>query len=161
MVSPTDLASGERFAARFDVLLVAVGILPNVELAAAAGVLVDDGVVVDASGRASIADVFAAGGGTNHPVAGGSRPARYQSWQVARSKAAAVGARPPARRGNTARSPGSGRISTHSTSRCWGTCRLIRAGSCAGAAKHPRSPPLPSAPVAWSKRRSRSTPGAT
>jgi NADPH-dependent 2,4-dienoyl-CoA reductase/sulfur reductase-like enzyme len=91
MVSTTDIAGKERFSERFDVLLVAVGILPNVELAAEAGIAVDDGIVVDAAGRTSVADVFAAGEVTNHPVARGTRRARYESWQVAQSQAAAVG----------------------------------------------------------------------
>jgi anthranilate 1,2-dioxygenase ferredoxin reductase component len=90
-VSATDLTSGTKWADRFDVLLVAVGVSPNVELAVSAGIAVDDGIVVDASGRTSIADVFAAGEVTNHPVAGSSRRARYEAWQVAQSQAAAVG----------------------------------------------------------------------
>jgi anthranilate 1,2-dioxygenase ferredoxin reductase component len=90
-VSWTDLATGETAAGGFDVLLVAVGITPNVELAAAAGIAVNDGIVVDAAGRTSVADVLAAGEVTNHPVAGSTRRARYESWQVAQSQAAAVG----------------------------------------------------------------------
>jgi 3-phenylpropionate/trans-cinnamate dioxygenase ferredoxin reductase subunit len=41
--------------------LVAVGSLPNVELAQAAGVKCDGGILVDANGRTSVEDVYAAG----------------------------------------------------------------------------------------------------
>jgi 3-phenylpropionate/trans-cinnamate dioxygenase ferredoxin reductase subunit len=44
-----------------DVVLVGVGAIPNVELAAAAGLEVDNGVVTDHALRTSAPDVFAAG----------------------------------------------------------------------------------------------------
>jgi nitrite reductase (NADH) large subunit len=44
-----------------DLLLIAVGIQPNVELARAAGLQVNRGVIVDAAMRTSAPDVFAAG----------------------------------------------------------------------------------------------------
>ncbi len=91
IVSAHDLADGTGSAERCDLLLVAVGVSPNVELAEAAGIAVDDGIVVDASGRTSMPGIFAAGEVTNHPVAGSERRARYESWQVAQSQAAAVG----------------------------------------------------------------------
>lgn len=50
---------GREFAA--DLLLVGIGILPNAELAAAAGLAVDGGIVVDACSRTSDALVVAAG----------------------------------------------------------------------------------------------------
>ncbi|MBV9373549.1 MAG: FAD-dependent oxidoreductase [Alphaproteobacteria bacterium] len=90
-LSATELASGRQWTERFDTLLIAIGVVPNVELAAEAGIATQDGIVVDASGRTSAADVFAAGEVTNHPVAGSDRRARYESWQVAQSQAAAVG----------------------------------------------------------------------
>ncbi len=49
----------ERLAA--DVLIAGVGVAPRVELAAEAGLAVDDGVVVDARHRTSAAGIFAAG----------------------------------------------------------------------------------------------------
>ncbi len=55
----------ERVAA--DLVIVGIGIEPNIELAAAAGLDCDDGIVVDAACRTSHADVFAAGDCTNHP----------------------------------------------------------------------------------------------
>jgi NADPH-dependent 2,4-dienoyl-CoA reductase/sulfur reductase-like enzyme len=54
-----------------DVVLVAVGAVPNVSLAEAAGLEIDNGVLVDASLRTSASDIFAAGDIANafHPVA--------------------------------------------------------------------------------------------
>ena len=50
-----------------DLAVVGVGILPNVELAAAAGLDCDDGVVVDLHARTSDAHIYAAGDCANHP----------------------------------------------------------------------------------------------
>jgi anthranilate 1,2-dioxygenase ferredoxin reductase subunit len=90
-ISTTDFANSTRTVESFDTLLVGIGVLPNVELAIAAGIETSDGNVVDASGRTSVPNVFAAGEVTCHPVAGGLRRARYEAWQVAQQQAAAVG----------------------------------------------------------------------
>ena len=58
-------ADGERVAA--DVAVVGVGVAPNVELAAAAGLACDDGIVVDEHARTSDPNIYAAGDCTNHP----------------------------------------------------------------------------------------------
>lgn len=50
-----------------DIVVVGIGIVPNVELAAAAGLEVDNGIVVDDHCRTSAPDVYAAGDCTNHP----------------------------------------------------------------------------------------------
>ena len=54
-----------------DLVLVGIGAVPNVELAKAAGLEVDNGIVTDASLRTSDADIYAAGDVANayHPVA--------------------------------------------------------------------------------------------
>lgn len=44
-----------------DALLVGIGIVPNIELAADAGIACDDGILVDERSRTNIAHVFAAG----------------------------------------------------------------------------------------------------
>jgi len=56
-------------AAQFpaDVVVVGIGIIPNVELAQAAGIECNNGIMVDEGCRTSAADVFAAGDCTNHP----------------------------------------------------------------------------------------------
>ena len=58
-VEALELRDGTRLAA--DVVLVGIGAVPRVELAEAAGLAVDDGIVVDAGLRTSHPDVFAAG----------------------------------------------------------------------------------------------------
>jgi 3-phenylpropionate/trans-cinnamate dioxygenase ferredoxin reductase subunit len=63
-----------------DVVVVGIGVAPNVDLARAAGLEVDDGVLVDASLRTSDPDVFAVGDVANaeHPVLG--RRIRVEHW---------------------------------------------------------------------------------
>jgi 3-phenylpropionate/trans-cinnamate dioxygenase ferredoxin reductase subunit len=55
----------ERIAA--DLVIVGIGIEPNVELAVAAGLACDDGILVDEHCRTSHPDIFAAGDCTRHP----------------------------------------------------------------------------------------------
>ena len=50
-----------------DLVVVGIGILPNVELAEDAGLACDDGIVVDDHGQTSNPDIYAAGDCTNHP----------------------------------------------------------------------------------------------
>ncbi len=62
----TGVQAGGAFHAA-DIVLVGIGILPNSELAKEAGLAVDNGIVVDAGGRTSDPDIFAAGDCTWHP----------------------------------------------------------------------------------------------
>ncbi len=78
------------------VVVVAVGMQPNVELAAAAGIEIagpeeGGGIRVDAYGRTSIEGVYAAGDVANQPsaVLGGRH--RVEHWQGAQKHGAAVG----------------------------------------------------------------------
>lgn len=50
-----------------DLVIVGIGIIPNVELAEAAGLDCDNGIVVDDHCRTSDPDIYAAGDCTNHP----------------------------------------------------------------------------------------------
>jgi 3-phenylpropionate/trans-cinnamate dioxygenase ferredoxin reductase subunit len=75
-----------------DLVLVAVGAVPNMELAAAAGLKTDDGIVVDAQGRTSDPRVFAAGDCTRFPSALYGRTLRLESVQNAIDQAKVVGA---------------------------------------------------------------------
>lgn len=76
----------------FDVDLVAVGIgvLPNQELAERAGIVVNDGIVVDGLGRTSDASVYAAGDVTRHFNARLGRTLRLESWLNAQDQGIAV-----------------------------------------------------------------------
>ena len=50
-----------------DLVIVGIGIIPNVELAAEAGLALDNGIVVDDCARTADPAIFAAGDCTNHP----------------------------------------------------------------------------------------------
>lgn len=73
-----------------DMVIVAIGIVPNVELAEAAGLEVDNGIVVDAYGRCSDANIYAAGDVTNHPSQFLGKRVRLESWDNAQNQAIAV-----------------------------------------------------------------------
>ncbi|MEQ8205452.1 MAG: FAD-dependent oxidoreductase [Woeseia sp.] len=55
----------ERIAA--DLVIIGIGVIPNVELAEQAGLICDNGIVVDERCRTSNDDIYAAGDCTNHP----------------------------------------------------------------------------------------------
>lgn len=96
-VSPDGVGiDGEVIAA--DVILAAVGVAPRVELAAAAGLQVDDGIVVDDAQRTSDPRILAAG-----DVARPRDAARVEHWHAAReggerAASAMLGTRLPDRR---------------------------------------------------------------
>jgi NADPH-dependent 2,4-dienoyl-CoA reductase/sulfur reductase-like enzyme len=79
---------GERIEA--DAVLIGIGAVPNGELAEAAGLAVDDGVVVDEFGRTDDPAIHAAGDVTRHfnPLLG--RHIRLEAWQNAQNQAIAV-----------------------------------------------------------------------
>ncbi len=58
---------GDAGAFDADLVIVGIGIMPNVELAQDAGLEVDNGIVVDDHCRTSDEHIFAAGDCTNHP----------------------------------------------------------------------------------------------
>lgn len=68
-VEQVHLANGAALPA--DLVIMGVGIVPNIELAAAAGIDIDTahggGIAVDANGRTSEANIYAAGDCTSHP----------------------------------------------------------------------------------------------
>ena len=64
-LSDVETADGRMIAAEFAV--VGIGITPNVELAEAAGLDVDNGILVDERCRTSAADIYAVGDCTSHP----------------------------------------------------------------------------------------------
>ncbi|AOJ05327.1 pyridine nucleotide-disulfide oxidoreductase [Burkholderia mayonis] len=75
-----------------DVVVAGIGVVPNVELAQAAGLDVDNGVCVDEMCRTADPAIFAAGEVTRHfnPLVG--RRVRIESWQVAENQPAVAAA---------------------------------------------------------------------
>ena len=82
------LQNGSEIAC--DLAVVGVGLVPNVELAQAAGLDVDNGIVVDETGRTSHPDIYAAGDAANHPNPLLGRRLRLESWENAQNQAIAV-----------------------------------------------------------------------
>jgi 3-phenylpropionate/trans-cinnamate dioxygenase ferredoxin reductase subunit len=80
-VERVELDDGRRID--FDLVVVGVGVTPRVELARAAGIAVDDGILVDDRLRTSAPDVFAAGDVANvaHPFYGSRL--RVEHWASA------------------------------------------------------------------------------
>ncbi|TWG91547.1 3-phenylpropionate/trans-cinnamate dioxygenase ferredoxin reductase subunit [Nocardioides sp. J9] len=91
-VTGVRLADGELVVA--DLVVVGIGVVPNVELAAEAGLHVDNGIAVDACGRTSAPDVFAAGDCASFPDRRYGRRLRLESVpnavEHAKSVAAAI-----------------------------------------------------------------------
>lgn len=75
-----------------DVVVIGIGVVPNVELAAQAGLETDNGVVVDDQCRTADASIFAAGEVTRHFNALLGRSVRIESWQVAENQPAIAAA---------------------------------------------------------------------
>ena len=71
-------------------VVVGIGVVPNVELAQAAGLAVDNGIVTDAAGRTEDPAIFAAGDVTSHPNAFMGRRVRLESWANAQNQAIAA-----------------------------------------------------------------------
>jgi 3-phenylpropionate/trans-cinnamate dioxygenase ferredoxin reductase component len=89
-VTGVSTQAGERH--RADMVLAAVGVTPRVELAAAAGLPVRDGIVVDENLRTADAAIFAVGDCANHPNVHAGRRTRLESVQNATDQARHVAA---------------------------------------------------------------------
>ena len=87
-VSGVALSGGETVPA--DLIVIGIGIIPNTELAAAAGLTIDNGIVVDAHGQTSHPDIYAAGDVANQPNVFTGRRLRLESYQNAQDQAQAV-----------------------------------------------------------------------
>jgi 3-phenylpropionate/trans-cinnamate dioxygenase ferredoxin reductase subunit len=66
-----------------DLVVVGIGVTPNVELAETAGLEVDNGVLVDAQLRTSDPDVYAIGDIANHDHPSLGRRVRVEHWETA------------------------------------------------------------------------------
>ncbi|HEY9312814.1 NAD(P)/FAD-dependent oxidoreductase [Williamsia sp.] len=71
------LAGGESIPA--DLVIIGIGVEPNTELAAAAGLVVDNGVVIDDQARTTDPDIVAAGDCASHHMARYGRRIRLES----------------------------------------------------------------------------------
>ena len=70
-----------------DVAVIGIGLIPNTELAESAGLDIDNGIVVNETGRTSHPDIYAAGDVTNHPNSLLGRRIRLESWENAQNQA--------------------------------------------------------------------------
>ena len=86
----TGVRLGDGAIVPAEVVVIGIGILPNVEIAQAAGLAVDNGIVVDDRGRTSHPDIYAAGDVASQPNAFAGRRLRLESYQNAQDQAAAV-----------------------------------------------------------------------
>jgi 3-phenylpropionate/trans-cinnamate dioxygenase ferredoxin reductase component len=84
------LADGEDI--RADAVVVGIGAEPNVDLALAAGLAIEDGILVDAQGRTSRPDIFAIGDVARFPSSFHGAAIRIEQWQHAIDHARAVAA---------------------------------------------------------------------
>lgn len=82
------LSTGEELPV--SVVVIGVGVEPNIELARDAALEVNNGIVVDASGRTSDPLIFAAGDVTNQPNDFLGRRVRLESWANAQNQAIAA-----------------------------------------------------------------------
>jgi 3-phenylpropionate/trans-cinnamate dioxygenase ferredoxin reductase component len=89
-VSAVASAAGEIFPC--DIVIVAIGIVPNVEIAANAGLHCDNGIRVDTCARTADPRIVAAGDCTNHPHPFAARNVRLESVHnaVEQAKSAAA-----------------------------------------------------------------------
>ena len=74
-----------------DLVVVGIGIIPNTELAAEAGLAVNNGIVVDEFGQTADPDIFAAGDVANLPNPILGYRLRLESWANAQNGGIAVG----------------------------------------------------------------------
>jgi 3-phenylpropionate/trans-cinnamate dioxygenase ferredoxin reductase subunit len=87
-VEAVELADGTRLPA--DIVLVAIGIVPQVELAAHAGARIEDGIWIDDCGKTTIEGVYATGDVANFHNPTLNQRMRLESWQNAQNQPAAI-----------------------------------------------------------------------
>jgi anthranilate 1,2-dioxygenase ferredoxin reductase subunit len=86
-LTPSGIHTAAHGAFEADAVIVGIGIVPNTELAQAAGLTCRDGIVVDAYCRTSDADIFAAGDCTRYPAPFGAGDLRSENWKHAQNQA--------------------------------------------------------------------------
>ena len=88
-VARAELSDGETVDCAL--AIIGIGVLPNTELAAQAGLKVENGIVVDELCRTSDPDIFAAGDVTSHPNPFLGHGIRLESWENAQNQGIAAG----------------------------------------------------------------------
>jgi 3-phenylpropionate/trans-cinnamate dioxygenase ferredoxin reductase subunit len=73
-----------------DLIVIGVGVTPNTDLASAAGIRCEDGIVVDELGATSAPDVYASGDAVRYPDEFFRRPMRSENWMHAQNQSLAV-----------------------------------------------------------------------
>jgi 3-phenylpropionate/trans-cinnamate dioxygenase ferredoxin reductase subunit len=92
-VAGVSIALGGTHPIAADILIVGIGAIPNTELAAAAGLAIENGISVDSNLRTSDPDIFAAGDCCSFPSAHfGERRLRLESWRNAQEQGVRVAA---------------------------------------------------------------------
>jgi NADPH-dependent 2,4-dienoyl-CoA reductase/sulfur reductase-like enzyme len=74
-----------------DLIIIGIGVSPNTELARAAGIACDDGILVDEFGATSAPDVYASGDAVRYPDEFYGRLIRSENWMHAQNQSLVVG----------------------------------------------------------------------
>ena len=78
---------GDKTRIECDIAVIGIGLTPNTDLANKAGLEIDNGIVVDETGRTSHPNIYAAGDNTNHPNPLLGKRIRLESWENAQNQA--------------------------------------------------------------------------
>ena len=71
-----------------DAVVIGIGVIPNDDLARAAGLDCDNGIIVDAHARTSDPDIYAVGDAARYPCPYGRGMVRCENWKHAQNHAA-------------------------------------------------------------------------
>jgi 3-phenylpropionate/trans-cinnamate dioxygenase ferredoxin reductase component len=82
--------SVERFLGNGNAVVAGIGMIPNSELAAASGLAVRDGILVDQFGQTSDEAIYAAGDVARYQSARAGKSVRMESWSNAQNQAIAA-----------------------------------------------------------------------
>ncbi|MDB5971011.1 MAG: FAD-dependent pyridine nucleotide-disulfide oxidoreductase [Hydrocarboniphaga sp.] len=88
----TTVLAGDGLRIPADMVIVGIGLIPNVEIAQEAGLLIDNGIAVDEYGRTSDPDILAIGDCSSHPSAYAGRRIRLESVPSALEQARSAAA---------------------------------------------------------------------